>query len=949
MFLRIVGEASQRLRAESRVVKSPDVVHVLLRKKEQYGERTRMLISKSQAQRQMQKLDDEITLHKIYTFIKEQQDGKTIKQFFRNNETSGLLRDCTAGLAHAQEVFEIGTNAAIFNDVRELRSMGESMHEELLELVQTFSDGSTISDSSFVYSGGNELNRFPSSNSFSMLPSKPKIFHGRESELEDIMRTLCLPSARIAILGGGGMGKTSLARAVLHHPDTSLKFQHTFFVSAEPATNSIELAALIGLHLGLNPGQDLTKPVVQHLSRQPSCLLILDNLETVWEPMESRVGTEELLSLLTEIEQLAVVITMRGGERPGKVRWTHPFLRPLQPLSDDAALQTFVDITDDSYDSKDIQQLLLFTDNMPLAVNLIAHAVDFEGLSTVLARWEADKTALLSAGHDRKSNLDASISLSVSSPRITPGSKELLSLLSILPDGISDLELVQINLPIRSILTCKAELLATALAYQDDRRRLRSLMPVREHVQHFFPPSQILTQKYRGEQLQPIVNQINQNLGNLQEVLKRGLQTDNPNLVDTSYSIARFQYFDDQTLAAKFYAGAAYYFIEEGNLVRAMQFSNQALELARLSGDTYQQCTVMATIAHLTLKTGDFRAARTYCVETQKLAKLSGSLYEEARALWTGARCSMFAGNYSGSINQVKIARHNLELCGMSGGALDKLISGCQAEIHLQKSEYAEARHIYRQVLETASAELNPAPCAFALLNIAEVDSMIGGSQEVLENLENAKAVFTNLQYPLGIIACDMILAKLELREGKFASANTLLNESLNSCWGKDTQFTLYCLEGLADITQWTPPDVHSGFKWPVIFLAYAHKSQKQLALHKALLFLGDIFSCNADWDTASNLYTVGLAGFTYMDVHRGRAQCLLRLGDLANRQGHSTEANTFWQTARPLFERSLQARDVAQIDKKLAEAVVAAVSIPEPEIPEVENGRMQKMECGSV
>ncbi|KAJ7847726.1 hypothetical protein B0H14DRAFT_3675090 [Mycena olivaceomarginata] len=248
-------------------------------------------------------------------------------------------------------------------------------------------------------------------------------------------------------------------------------------------------------------------------------------------------------------------------------------------------------------------------------------------------------------------------------------------------------------------------------------------------------------------------------------------------------AIACFQYFDDQTLAAQFYAGVAYYFIEEGDLVRAMQFSNQALELAQLSGDTYQQCTVMATIAHLTLKTGDFRAARTYCVETQKLAKLSGSLYEEARALWTGARCSMFAGDYSGSINQLKIAQHNLELCGMYGGALDKLISGCQAEIHLQKSEYAEARHIYRQVLETASAELNPAPCAFALLNIAEVDSMIGGSQEeVLENLENAKAVFTNLQYPLGIIACDMILAKLELREGKFASANTLLNESLNSC-----------------------------------------------------------------------------------------------------------------------------------------------------------------------
>jgi hypothetical protein len=54
-------------------------------------------------------------------------------------------------------------------------------------------------------------------------------------------------------------------------------------------------------------------------------------------------------------------------------------------------------------------------------------------------------------------------------------------------------------------------------------------------------------------------------------------------------------------------------------------------------------------------------------------------------------------------------------------------------------------------------AELNPAPCAFALLNIAKVDSIIGGSQEeVLKNSEKAKAVFTNLQYPFGMTACNM-------------------------------------------------------------------------------------------------------------------------------------------------------------------------------------------------
>jgi hypothetical protein len=126
------------------------------------------------------------------------------------------------------------------------------------------------------------------------------------------MKILDQESPRIAILGEGGMGKTSLAKAVLHHPDTSAKFEHKFFVSAESANSTIELAALIGLHVGFDPGPDLTKPVIQYLSQKPSCLLVLDNLETVWEPLQSRDRIEEFLSLLTEVQHLALVVCSQG-------------------------------------------------------------------------------------------------------------------------------------------------------------------------------------------------------------------------------------------------------------------------------------------------------------------------------------------------------------------------------------------------------------------------------------------------------------------------------------------------------------------------------------------------------------------------------------------------------------------------------------------------------------
>jgi hypothetical protein len=150
----------------------------------------------------------------------------------------------------------------------------------------------------------------PSSNSISMLPSEPKIFHGRESELSDILRLFRQGTPRIAILGSGGMGKTTLAQAVLHHFEISVRYeQHRFFVACDSASSKVELAAVIGSHLGLKPGRDLTQSVVLHFTGGPSSLLILDNLETLWEPTECRADIEEFISLITDVEQLALIVS----------------------------------------------------------------------------------------------------------------------------------------------------------------------------------------------------------------------------------------------------------------------------------------------------------------------------------------------------------------------------------------------------------------------------------------------------------------------------------------------------------------------------------------------------------------------------------------------------------------------------------------------------------------
>jgi hypothetical protein len=131
-----------------------------------------------------------------------------------------------------------------------------------------------------------------------------------------------------------------------------------------------------------------------------------------------------------------------------------------------------------------------------------------------------------------------------------------------------------------------------------------------------------------------------------------------------------------------------------------------------------------------------------------------------------------------------------------------------------------------------------------------------------------------------------------------------------------DNEVELLCLEKLADIKTWR--GIGWPYTWPVIYLGHAQKCKDKLALHKALLFLGDVFVANKDKKTATNLYTVALEGFTNMDVHCSQAQCKLRLGDLAKEQGHILEAIAFWKAARPQFVQSLQVKDIAQIDSRL-------------------------------
>jgi tetratricopeptide (TPR) repeat protein len=335
------------------------------------------------------------------------------------------------------------------------------------------------------------------------------------------------------------------------------------------------------------------------------------------------------------------------------------------------------------------------------------------------------------------------------------------------------------------------------------------------------------------------------------------------------------------------------------------------------TGNTKRHAYSLDTLGSINWVLGDYSAALLYACEAQRVASISANLFREAAALRVGASALYRLGDYERSISFCNQARHLLGLCGLSGGQLENGIMNIQAEVHKLKSEYVEARDIHSGLLHEAPKHEDSYHQGLALLNIAEIDVSIGASEhDVQRNIEAARKEFTTIGRIDVLTMCETILADLYLREGNVIAAESLLQKCMRFT-RTEPQIISYCLERLGDVSRWNVP--HCGSSWTTVYLLHSLKFKENLGIHKALQFLGDIFLSHNDEATAVSLYTVALEGFTEMDVHRSRAECMLRLGEISKGHNDLLKAVELWETARPLFERSSQAKQVENIDGKLA------------------------------
>jgi hypothetical protein len=218
-----------------------------------------------------------------------------------------------------------------------------------------------------------------------------------------------------------------------------------------------------------------------------------------------------------------------------------------------------------------------------------------------------------------------------------------------------------------------------------------------------------------------------------------------------------------------------------------------------------------------------------------------------------------------------------------------------------------------------------------AKLNIALIDTVTGADSKLLhQNLDtcqsHSKALYGFQARELSFVA-DLVTAELCLRDQAHASANAMFKKCLVTSRDIAAETTLLCLERLGDFSTGMN-DIQTTLQWAGMLLVLALKCKNKLQTMQAFRCLGQIFIAQGDNETALSLFRLALYGFTSMDIHRWKADCMVRIADIENNRGETVKAVELWKAARPLFERSSQVKAITQIDAKLAEVNVTVLDV---------------------
>ena len=336
-----------------------------------------------------------------------------------------------------------GTHAVVTNThtvvtdthtaVADTRTMVADIHRSVLAgQDDTQTRSGTLNATSFA------VLRFHSTSLGELPPPAPRDCFGRRELIEKVVG-LAQNLEPIALIGAGGIGKTSIALTVLHHNQIKERFgENRRFIRCDqfPASRAHFLARLSkAIGAGVENPEDLT-PLRPCLSSK-EMFLILDNAESILDPKET--GAREIYSIVDELCQFPTIclcITSRITTVPPRCE-----LPEIPALSMDAACDIFYGTYRKAGRSDIVNDLLERLDFHALSIKLLATIASHNRWDhdRLLKEWDAQRARVLRT--DYNESLAATLELSLSSPTflsLGPDARDLLGVVAFFPQGVNE-------------------------------------------------------------------------------------------------------------------------------------------------------------------------------------------------------------------------------------------------------------------------------------------------------------------------------------------------------------------------------------------------------------------------------------------------------------------------------------------------------------------------------